>query len=77
MTTNLQLALRRLDPAARKLVPIELARKYRVLPLYTVGSCLMVAMENPGDLEAIDALRFRTGRSIEPIAWSAWVKEQL
>jgi len=49
-----------LDPAVLKLVPETVARKYQVLPLYRIDSALTVAMEDPWDAVAVDALRAST-----------------
>ena len=76
MEPTLEVVLSRLDPDALRLVPYQLAKKYRILPLQCVGSVLILAMENPQDISAIDDIRFRTGRTIKPVAWTEWVKEQ-
>jgi type IV pilus assembly protein PilB len=54
------------NPEALGRVPYELARKHRVLPLAVEDGKLVVAMAEPQDLEALDALRFRTGMDIVP-----------
>ncbi|MCH7645313.1 MAG: hypothetical protein IH974_10820 [Myxococcales bacterium] len=53
------------------LVPAELALKHRCLPL-TVnddgrGKVLHLAMQDPGDLEALDAVGFHVGHSVSPV----------
>jgi type IV pilus assembly protein PilB len=50
-----------------RLVPEEVAMKYRVLPLRKVGRTLTVAMANPTDMGAIDNLKFITRYEIEPV----------
>ncbi len=48
------------DPAVLHLVPEPLARKHQVLPLYRLDSALTVAVADPWDAVAIDALRAAT-----------------
>ncbi|HUP88442.1 MAG TPA: type IV-A pilus assembly ATPase PilB [Longimicrobiales bacterium] len=55
------------DPKIIKLVPADLAHKHLVLPLRRVGRTLTLAMANPVDLAAIDALKFTTRHEIEPV----------
>jgi type IV pilus assembly protein PilB len=55
------------DPKILKLVPPNEARKHHVLPLRRVGRMLTVAMTNPTDFTAIDALKFITRLEIEPV----------
>ncbi len=56
-----------LDTEAMKLVPEDLVRKYTCLPLYCYDQKLVVALENPMDWEALDAVRFHTGLNVEPV----------
>ncbi len=49
-----------IDLSALKLVPELVARRHRVLPLYRIENALTVAMEDPWDAVAIDALRAAT-----------------
>jgi type IV pilus assembly protein PilB len=55
------------DPKIIKLVPSDLAHKHVVLPLRRVGRTLTLAMANPIDVSAIDALKFTTRHEIEPV----------
>ena len=55
------------DPKILKLVPGELAHKHLVLPLRRVGRTLTLAMANPIDVAAIDALKFTTRHDVEPV----------
>ena len=53
------------------LVPAELALKHRCLPL-TVNDdghakVLHLAMQDPGDLETLDAVRFHVGHDVSPV----------
>jgi type IV pilus assembly protein PilB len=50
-----------IDPVVLTLVPESVARKHRVLPLYRVDSALTVALADPWDAVAIDAVRAAAG----------------
>ena len=54
------------EPAALLMVPADLARKYRVLPLSRGATTLVTAMVDPTDTSAKEAVRFLTGRDVEP-----------
>ena len=58
------------DPAILKLIPADLARKYQVLPLSRSGANLDVAMADPTDTSASDAMRFLTGYDVKPVVAS-------
>jgi len=55
------------DITARRL-PEALARRLNALPVGADGSCLVVAMIDPGDVLALDDLHLALGDEIEPIA---------
>lgn len=44
------------QPGALSLIPEATARRYNLVPLDTVGDCLVVVMEDPGDIGAIEDL---------------------
>ena len=50
--------------AARELVPEQLARKYRILPLAITDSLLDIATADPHDLDCERTLAFATGRTV-------------
>ncbi|MEE9613631.1 MAG: ATPase, T2SS/T4P/T4SS family [Thermodesulfobacteriota bacterium] len=54
------------DPEAVRLIGEDLAKKHLLIPLYTDGKELVVAMADPLNLHAIDDLRFVTGYTIKP-----------
>ena len=55
------------SPEALNLIPERLARKYSALPLSTNNNTLRVAMANPDDILAIQALSAKTKMRIEPV----------
>ncbi|OYP35693.1 GspE/PulE family protein [Rhodopirellula sp. MGV] len=66
-----------IDPAAVRLVPREDAERFRVLPLMRVHDELTVAMADPQDLAAIDALTDISGCRIRPVLTLATGIERL
>ena len=56
-----------IDPKVVKTVSVDVARKYKVLPLGKVGQSLQVAMVDPTNYRALDDLKFITGFNIEPL----------
>lgn len=52
-------------------IPAELAFKHKVIPLSLNEGKLIVAIDNPMDWNALDALRFNTNKYIEPVMASA------
>jgi len=55
------------SPEALKLVPEKLARKYNVLPLDIIGSSLVLVMEDPMNIHALDEIAFVSKMRIEPM----------
>lgn len=49
-----------------RLVPIDLVRRYHVLPLALDGKRLSLAMVNPHDFQALEEIGFVTGMVIKP-----------
>jgi len=66
------------DPALTKLIPGDVATKFQALPVSRTGRRLVVAMVNPGNLFAIDDIKFITGFEVEPrVATDAQLKRAL
>ncbi|MDB4930750.1 MAG: hypothetical protein JWM10_3234, partial [Myxococcaceae bacterium] len=59
--TTLRYTLADLD-----LLPLEIARRHKVLPLLAKAEVLFVAMANPGDPKAREELEFVCGRKLLP-----------
>ena len=57
----------KLDPHLITLVPPEIAQHYKVLPLADLDGTMVVAMINPFDQAAIDALRFNSKMNVETV----------
>ncbi|HUU13860.1 MAG TPA: type IV-A pilus assembly ATPase PilB [Terriglobia bacterium] len=67
---SINLAYFEVDPNVIKLIPMETALKYQILPLSRVGSSLTVAMVDPTNVFAMDDIKFMTGFNIEPVVAS-------
>ncbi len=66
----INLAYFEIDPTVAKLVPVDTARRYQVLPLSRVGSTLTLAMVDPTNVFALDDIHFMTGLKVEPVVAS-------
>jgi type IV pilus assembly protein PilB len=54
-------------PDVISLIPVEIAKKYLIMPIHRIRSFLTLAMVDPTDLDIIEDVRFRTGLSIQPV----------
>lgn len=52
-------------PNIFKLLPVDIAHKHSVVPLFIFEDRLVIAMDDPSHIETIDLLRFITGRNLE------------
>ena len=57
----------KIDPSVLKLVPVDIARKYLVMPVARVGAILTIAMADPSNVFAIDDIKFMTGYNVEVV----------
>ncbi len=67
---SINLAYFEADPSVIKLIPMDTAHKYQVLPLSRVGSSLTLAMVDPTNVFAMDDIKFMTGFNVEPVVAS-------
>ncbi len=62
---------KRIAPEVLGMIPADLAKKHRCLPLSvreeTGGRVLYLAMQDPADLEALDDVGFRVGCNVKPV----------
>lgn len=56
-----------IDPETVKLIPVDLARQYKVLPLSQSGERLKLAMVDPEDLRVIEDVGLITDLKIDPV----------
>jgi type IV pilus assembly protein PilB len=64
---SLDLKTLELKDSVLDLIPADLASKYLVVPIKRFGRTLTLAMLNPGDVAAIEDIKFATGFDIEPV----------
>jgi type IV pilus assembly protein PilB len=48
-------------------IPEEMARKYKVIPLFEQEDVITVAMADPTNLRTVDHLKFKLGKEVEPV----------
>ncbi len=56
-----------IDPEALRDIPKAVAEQHLVLPIQVSEDRMLVAMADPGNVFAIDEIRARTGKRVEPI----------
>ncbi|HXX56673.1 MAG TPA: type IV-A pilus assembly ATPase PilB [Thermodesulfovibrionales bacterium] len=59
-----------IDPSVIKLIPVEMARKYLIMPVTRVGATLTITMADPSNMFAIDDVKFMTGYNVEVVVSS-------
>jgi type IV pilus assembly protein PilB len=67
---SINLSFFEIDPSVIKLIPVDVAQKYMVVPLSRVGSTLTVASADPTNVFAMDDIKFMTGFNVEPVVAS-------
>ncbi|MDX2377140.1 ATPase, T2SS/T4P/T4SS family [Microbacterium sp. LRZ72] len=66
-----------LDPAVVALVPGQLCRRYRVIPIEKIANRLTVAMLDPSDIIALDDVASLTDLRIDPVVVAADALQQV
>lgn len=59
-----------IDSNVARLIPVDLARKYNVIPVNKTGATLTLAMTDPTNIFAMDEITFMTGYRVEPVVAS-------
>ena len=59
-----------IDEGIARLIPVDLARKYNVIPVNKTGATVTVAMADPTNIFAMDEITFVTGYRVEPVVAS-------
>ncbi len=67
---SINLAHFEIDPSIIKLLPVEVARKYNILPVNKTGATVTIAMADPTNVFAMDDIKFMTGYNVEPVVAS-------
>jgi len=67
-----------IDQSILDLVPVEVARKYDLIPVNRTGAVLTVAMADPTNIRAMDEINFICGYQVEPVVASEYaIKEAI
>ena len=56
-----------LNPDIVKLIPLDIARKFKVIAVSKIAKTLLVAISDPNNIYVLDAIKFITGCSIQPV----------
>jgi len=59
-----------IDQAVLDLIPVEVCRKYDLIPVNRTGAVLTVAMADPTNIRAMDEINFICGYQVEPVVAS-------
>ena len=59
------------DPQVIRRVPVDVARRYTLIPIFEIGNTLTLAMADPLNIIAIDEIRYLTGLTIKRAIASA------
>ncbi|MCP4762433.1 MAG: type II secretion system protein GspE, partial [archaeon] len=60
-----------IDPRIISKVPVELARRYELIPVFKIGDMMTVAMADPLNIIAIDELKYLSKCNIKRVIASA------
>lgn len=66
-----------LEMDLNRFIPIEIARKYQIVPLRKKGRLLTIAMVDPLDINALDYVEVLTNSEVEPVVCSEREHNQL
>ncbi|MDZ4723513.1 MAG: type IV-A pilus assembly ATPase PilB [candidate division Zixibacteria bacterium] len=56
-----------LNPDIVKLIPLDIARKFKVIAISKINKTLLVAVSDPNNIYVLDAIKFITGCTIQPV----------
>ena len=56
-----------LNPEVVKLIPLDIARKFNVIAISKLGKTLVVAISDPNNIYVLDAIKFITGCTVQPV----------
>ncbi len=55
-----------LNPEVVKLIPLDIARKFKVIAISKIAKTLLVAISDPNNIYVLDAIKFISGCSVQP-----------
>ncbi len=77
-TKSVDLEMIELDPDLTKIVPIEICKRFKLVPFAKEEDVLFIAMADTRDLFAIEDIEFRTGLKVKPyLALPNDIKEKI
>ncbi len=56
-----------LNPDVVKLIPVDIARKFKVIAVSKLSKTLLVAISDPNNIYVLDAVKFITGCIVQPV----------
>jgi type IV pilus assembly protein PilB len=56
-----------LNPDIVKLIPLDIARKFKVIAVSKLNKTLLVAISDPNNIYVLDAIKFITGCTVRPV----------
>jgi type IV pilus assembly protein PilB len=56
-----------LNPDIVKLIPQDIARRFNVIAVSKIGKTLIVAIADPNNIYVLDAIKFITGCTVQPV----------
>jgi type IV pilus assembly protein PilB len=56
-----------LNPEVVKMIPLDIARKFNVIAVSKLGKTLIVAISDPNNIYVLDAIKFITRHSVQPV----------
>ena len=56
-----------LNPEVVKLIPVDIARKFKVIAVSKLNKTLLVAISDPNNIYVLDAVKFITGCTVQPV----------
>ena len=56
-----------LNPEVVKLIPLDIARKFKVIAVSKLNRTLLVAISDPNNIYVLDAVKFITGCTVQPV----------
>jgi type IV pilus assembly protein PilB len=56
-----------LNPDVVKMIPLDIARKFNVIAVSKLGKTLIVAISDPNNIYVLDAIKFITRHSVQPV----------
>ena len=56
-----------LNPDIVKLIPLDIARKFKVIAVSKLNKTLLVAISDPNNIYVLDAIKFITGCTVQPV----------